>query len=1067
MSGSVSKGNVIFRILMIFCLLCPNSFSEERVIQRSLNDRNRDALYDMGPGWVLSSVLNTDHVDRNQSEIELRRDLDSFTADGVKDQEEGRLELKGPKVGQSGAQGEISASTISEEIENIISGEIVGLPQDELPLNVYNYLNDCAGSPERYSYVLTNDTYKIFWREIDVAANKCLLKTTTCDNDGQILRDEYVIDEYDIENINSPGMIYPIQYNDNGEIALFWAHGSNEGGVTVKMRPFDAHGTSITSENVILPGAIEFDHSAGNFGITSTGNIYVTIQRLVYSDDPDNGCYGYWMDFLLYDKYGSPLKKKEYFHSLGIQELSNGHIAVFNNERSPIDYPRQYGLSMDIYGSDGSLIKSEPFSKSASDSTIFMKSILLADGKLGVLYSETVDVSRYGNTFVKMRIFDDRYNMHSEKVLSEGDRIMDFKTIHWQTGKFACIIQQRPDDNWVLNPQYPLSIFIFNNRGESLYEYITATSYQAIGVNNTIIDDIFYIMVSRYNEETEQCENLALFFKIVGNSVIRKEHLLINRTSAMYQTGNSHDIDADQVMFVYVDQGEETQVRMQIIDSNGDALYEELGVVLTDELPGHGMLEYLRFAILNNSNVIIAWSEDGKLKAQLFNALGERLYQDPLIIRTPISTDRNFFAHWMYTHPDGNVAILWREGYMADQLTYGLTMLDNNGRVLNAGADEIFAGDVLRNHNVVPLDTGGFSVVFSRTVDQRAVYDWRSYDELGNAHEEIDRNEKGRGPVVTKTKKEDKISELIDRLWDRIYARRGYGHGRDRTDHISGSSWGTASGGDIYRADGNNDDGSLTALSLSTGFNKVEYNESYLSMGVEKSVRSSLYDSVLNLSRYAQESMDDLEGMVLQLESMEDMTENNKAILEASSMVLMEKENMDREMFAEFEEAVKFLMIAENMRDLMGAVDFNAVNTAIHILRKELGLLYDNYLSETDHTYEAMSNLLNINESKELPKAYIAIVAKNTLSKRKILVDIEIEALKDKDMAALTDNEKKALEKAKELDSARQDYQVSFTERVEDFIYKIKNAIKLDEPSGIKKDKDKTEVLLSLDIDPE
>jgi len=203
-------------------------------------------------------------------------------------------------------------------------------------------------------------------------------------------------------------------------------------------------------------------------------------------------------------------------------------------------------------------------------------------------------------------------------------------------------------------------------------------------------------------------------------------------------------------------------------------------------------------------------------------------------------------------------------------------------------------------------------------------------------------------------------------------------------------------------------------------------------MGIERFSRDSyLDDDAINLESV----IDELSGM--------DRTEAENSILEASKFIYGEQDNLDRETLKEFEEAIHTVRMAETMRDLLPGVDFKVLDSALGILLAKQRELYSTYINSTQRAYGDLGQLLSLDAI-----AASANISNLTVSggleetKERIIVDIYLHKLLQKEASRLTETEKEALGIYKNVIKPAQDKYRSMLEHVMgQFIFAVKKAL--------------------------
>jgi len=238
--------------------------------------------------------------------------------------------------------------------------------------------------------------------------------------------------------------------------------------------------------------------------------------------------------------------------------------------------------------------------------------------------------------------------------------------------------------------------------------------------------------------------------------------------------------------------------------------------------------------------------------------------------------------------------------------------------------------------------------------------------------------------------------------------------------------------------------------------NPLSFKEHTLTKSNEK-LRQDLRDSFSSHIPIGLIILDDnytLEDSIELLEKKVDRTELEDMTLKVAKKILEESDLIDEETMQEFEDAIRLVAIAESMEGIEG-VDFNAMKDALVSLDKRQREKYEEYLALTKETYEHLEKILVIDIAKDQEqfKEYITKLNKIVEARRKIAVDLVINALKKKDQTQLKDNEKEALDiDSTILKPLRESYINSLKEIMQDFAVAIKVILKEAGPLSISSD---------------
>ncbi|MFC1576184.1 hypothetical protein ACFL3J_00785 [Candidatus Omnitrophota bacterium] len=205
--------------------------------------------------------------------------------------------------------------------------------------------------------------------------------------------------------------------------------------------------------------------------------------------------------------------------------------------------------------------------------------------------------------------------------------------------------------------------------------------------------------------------------------------------------------------------------------------------------------------------------------------------------------------------------------------------------------------------------------------------------------------------------------------------------------------------------------------------------------------------------------------LIDELEQKATLTDMEAKILEIASAVIMESVYIDEETMQEFQEAVRLLLIVENIKDELEGAVFQMITTALSELGKEQEDIYSAYISLTEDVYKKLEALLMIDvEDEALPDDFISLGNITARAKRKLLLDLTLEKLKEKDEALLTDSEKEALAIEKStLKPLRETYLNKLQGIIRAFVSKVKEALKNEAPSALNDDGKTSRAIVMID----
>lgn len=155
----------------------------------------------------------------------------------------------------------------------------------------------------------------------------------------------------------------------------------------------------------------------------------------------------------------------------------------------------------------------------------------------------------------------------------------------------------------------------------------------------------------------------------------------------------------------------------------------------------------------------------------------------------------------------------------------------------------------------------------------------------------------------------------------------------------------------------------------------------------------------------------DLEDAAIGLQLKDTKTAMDRAIFEAAQAVLAESAYIDDETMQEFTRVViQYVRIAESVRNIIGDADFKVIAAVLTGLAEDQKRLYNDYLAQSEDVYKKLEAILGIDVAEEmLPDEYLLMPNISLSAKRKIMIDLKLDTLRNKDADDLADNENMAL----------------------------------------------------------
>ena len=180
-----------------------------------------------------------------------------------------------------------------------------------------------------------------------------------------------------------------------------------------------------------------------------------------------------------------------------------------------------------------------------------------------------------------------------------------------------------------------------------------------------------------------------------------------------------------------------------------------------------------------------------------------------------------------------------------------------------------------------------------------------------------------------------------------------------------------------------------------------------------------------------------------ELGSKKELTYTEAGLLEASQAVLRDSEYIDDETMKSFTETAYYLRIAESMKEIMEGVDFNMITKALEGLVKEQSALYDRFLFSTKDAYDEIARLLALKaDDEKLPGRYECLQNLNIRAKLKIITDIRLRGLMEKEIGRLNENEKEAVKIYNgSIKQFQNKYKEDITLILDKFTFEVKKAL--------------------------
>ena len=171
----------------------------------------------------------------------------------------------------------------------------------------------------------------------------------------------------------------------------------------------------------------------------------------------------------------------------------------------------------------------------------------------------------------------------------------------------------------------------------------------------------------------------------------------------------------------------------------------------------------------------------------------------------------------------------------------------------------------------------------------------------------------------------------------------------------------------------------------------------------------------------------------------------------------------------EFQQAVYVVRAASEMAGLMEEGDFNAIAEAFSSVADDQEKMYAKYIKDTETAYVEIEAVLGLNvEDAKLPERYITLAKLALEAKRKMLVDMSLKNINEKDPGELTDNEIRALDiYNKSIKPLQKEYRVQLSTVLEKFMFNIRKTLVNSEPASMLREDGQFKAIFKLDTKPE
>ena len=204
-----------------------------------------------------------------------------------------------------------------------------------------------------------------------------------------------------------------------------------------------------------------------------------------------------------------------------------------------------------------------------------------------------------------------------------------------------------------------------------------------------------------------------------------------------------------------------------------------------------------------------------------------------------------------------------------------------------------------------------------------------------------------------------------------------------------------------------------------------------------------------------------LEGIVTDLDNKDDKTLAEEDILEVAKVASEEKQHLDEDILQDFTEKLERTLWATANEDYLKAegVDLTTMTDALTELKEEQEKNRNTYLADRDTIYKRIEALLIRREI--LPNDFLVINANDTPEERKLKLDNKLENLTARDLALLTEDQRKDLITDRSASQTRHAaYLNDLTEMITNYMRIVEETLGAREPYSIfrPEEKDKLKV---------
>jgi len=1076
--------------------ICPSSYSIDQN-----NDNPGDSSFDYeseySPSYIKQSVLQTNLLEINSSEIELRNMIEN-TQDESKD-DGVEMDVKGPRAGLEPTSYKQETTIVpipinNDTYENPNGEEEISIELVELiPRQIFEFIDNRGASLRQYRVIQNGEYFNLVWSE----------------------------------------------NNDQQEIELF-------------TQTFDKNGSSV-NDCIVSLGTSYFDTIQSNWqvnrwqarsGVWKLSNGNIVVFTLPQFDVNDN--YRYLTCFSMLNPKGEKLSSISFWNSgLAAQELDGGGYALFWASKEQ----DTYHLNVRTIEPDGVTLSDTVVlneGRSLERHTNFTNVHRLSNGNMAVIWRE--DHPDSGDE-LRMKIMD------RNGIFLEQETIL-MKNNLPNTNNLRGLVQVREfsEEKYLVTwhdfqmdqdgtPQPSLRLGIFSHQGEPVGDFTTLMVYGGWHFYYDVVKRVLFpdservvFIIKRenrtsvvlYNHELAELEashelyvrneQLSEFMDLVKSSRRYIQDAFFAQNGDLITIWREHTYVEELDRYVQV-------LMMRRYDNDFNIkgeVYTFLGDISLFPIGPHYKYiysEYFKTLELPNGRLVVLWETKYESYATWFDPDGNLINGDVKVTsRTPETEYHYPFLSKtsIFTFKNGNIAFFTYEPLEGSRISREeMLIYDQNGNFIN-GLEFIYTGYTDYDPVVSQIDAYNFIetgyepksllfvqylkddtllVVWSCPDEERPGYDilkMKIINSLGHMlvaystdHDDndsvciaidkvlVDENDINiqwreetpsidiafkRATIKNHTEESNVITDPSPALKDDIFAEHKKGYipslflnilpsldllYKVRTNNNDYTDYGKRQE-DLGIDIGSNITGIKGSNSLKrkiTADMNIYHNLSY-SGDLAESIRTSLSQAVgpeRSIEKVSEPgSLDQL---------IEAIAENRKVrpdlkdtMIEASRVLFEESAYMDAKTLEGFKDIINLVMLNNDAETLTDNKYINAVCLTLTELVEEHKKLYMDYLKETDVVYAHLANILLIDiDNSALPEAYIYMSDIGFRSKRKILIDLAIEKLKRMDAKDLSETEIKALKMDREaLSLVRSDYIAKLSEAIRSASKRIK-----------------------------